>query len=179
MTTDATRPENDPDGGPSRGPHTSHISPTRRIKMDVKMGNLVTDYRKARARLRLGKYERWQLECITRLLQRHDDRVAAEKRLQIGRRTSATMRARQDAGFRVSSIPPYGWTTDPKQPWRLVQQPEEQPVVQRILREAAAGKTLRAIARGLDAAGVPCRSARAWSHQTVGAIVRRAAQSGN
>jgi hypothetical protein len=144
------------------------------------MGNLVADYREARARLRLlGRYERWQLECITRLLQRHDDRVATEKRRTIGCRTSATMLARQDAGFRVSSIPPYGWMTDPKQPWRLVQQPEEQQVVQRILREAAAGQTFRAIARGLDDSGVARRSGRAWSHQTVGAIVRRAAQSGN
>jgi hypothetical protein len=58
---------------------------------------------------------------------------------------------------------------------RLVPQPLEQRVVQRILREAAAGKSFRAIARGLDAAGVPCRSGLSWSHQTVGAIVRRAA----
>ena len=28
------------------------------------MGNLLTDYREARSRLRLGRYERWQLECI-------------------------------------------------------------------------------------------------------------------
>lgn len=138
-----------------------------------------TDYREARARLRLGRYDAWLVEVIVRLLIRHDNRVAAEKRLEIGRRTSATMLALQNAGHRVSSIPPYGWMTDPKQPWRLVQQPEEQQVVQRILREAAAGKTLRAIARGLDDSGVPCRSSRTWSHQTVGAIVRRAAQSGN
>ena len=143
--------------------------------MSVKMGNLVTDYRKARSRLRLGRYDAWLVECIVRLLARHDDKVAAEKRLQIGRRTSATMLALQDAGRRVSSIPPYGWTTDPMQPWRLTPQPAEQQVRQRILREAAAGKTYRAIARGLDATGVRCRSGRAWSHQTVGAVVRRAA----
>ena len=140
------------------------------------MGNLVTDYQKARALLRLGPYERWQVKCITNMLVRHDDRVAAEKRLRVGRRTSATMLARQDAGRRVSSVPPYGWTVDPSRPWRLTPQPEEQQVVQRILREAAAGKSLRAIARELNTAGVPCRSAREWSHQTVGAIVRRAAQ---
>ncbi len=139
------------------------------------MGNLVTDYREARARLRLGRYDAYLVECIVKLLSRHDDEVAAEKRLRIGRRTSAAMLARQDAGRRVSSIPPYGWTTDPMQPWRLTPQPAEQQVRQRILREAAAGKTYRAIARGLDAAGVPCRSGRAWSHQTVGAVVRRAA----
>jgi len=144
--------------------------------MGVKMGNLVTDYRKARSLLRLGRYEAWQVECIVNLLTRHDTRVAAEKRLRIGRRRSATMLARQDAGRRVSSIPPYGWTTDPARPWRLTPQPEEQQVRERILRDAAAGETLRGIARGLDAAGVPCRSGRAWSHQTVGAIVRRAAK---
>ena len=68
------------------------------------MGNLVTDHREARALLRLGPYERWQVECIANLLKRHDDRVAAEKRLRIGRRTSATMLALQDAGRRVSSV---------------------------------------------------------------------------
>jgi len=144
-------------------------------KMSVKMGNVVTDYQKARAMLRLGSYERWQVECIVNLLIRHDDRVLAQRRLRIDRRKSAAMLARQDAGRRVSSIPPYGWTTDPVRPWRLTPQPEEQQVRQRILRDAADGKTFRAIARGLNAAGVPCRSGRAWSHQTVGAIVRRAA----
>jgi hypothetical protein len=139
------------------------------------MGNIVTDYQKARSLLRLGSYERWQVECITNLLRRHDNRVAAEKRLRVGRRKSAAMLARQAAGRRVSSIPPYGWTTDPVRPWRLIPQPEEQQVRQRILREDAAGKTFRAIARGLDAAGVPSRSGRTWSHQTVAAIIRRAA----
>lgn len=139
------------------------------------MGNL-TDYREARARLRLGRYDAWLVECIVRLLSRHDDEVAAQKRVKIGRRTSAAMLALQDGGRRVSSVPPYGWAVDPSQPWRLTPQPAEQQVRQRILRESAAGKTYRAIARGLDAAGVPCRSGRAWSHQTVGAIVRRAAR---
>jgi hypothetical protein len=141
------------------------------------MGNLMTDYREARTRLRLGRYEAWLVECIVNLLIRHDARVAAQKRLRNGQRTSATMLALQARGRRVSSIPQYGWTTDPERPWRLTPQPEEQQVIQRILREAAAGKSLRAIARGLDDSGVPCRSGRQWSHQTVGAIVRRAAQS--
>ena len=161
--------------GPALGPPTSVISPKRRGKKGVKMGNLVIDYRKARSLLRLGPYDSWLVEIIVKLLSRHDDEVAAEKRLRIGRRTSATMRALQDAGRRVSSIPPYGWTTDPVRPWRLKPQRDEQDVRQRILREAAAGKTLRAIARRLNTAGVPCRFGRAWSHQTVGAIVRRAA----
>ena len=138
------------------------------------MGNLVTDYQEARSLLRLGRYDAWLVECLVKLLIRHDNRVAAQKRLEIGRRTSAAMLALQDRGRRVSSITPYGWTTDPVRPWRLTPQPDEQQVRQRILRDAAAGKTLRGIARGLDAAGVPCRSGRGWSHQTVGAIVRRA-----
>lgn len=143
------------------------------------MGNIVTDYRTARALLGLGRYERWQVECITGLLKRHDDRVAAEKRLRVGRQTSAAMLALQDAGRRVSSIPPYGWTTDPVRPWRLVPRPDEQRVRDTILRGAADGNSYRAIARELNAAGVPCRSGRAWAHQVVAAVVRRAAQSGN
>lgn len=139
------------------------------------MGNILTDYRTARAFLRLGKYEIWLVERIVALLDRHERRVREEQRVRSGRRKSASMLARQDAGRRVSSIAPYGWTFDPMQPCRLVPQPEEQQVRQRILREAAAGQPFRAIARGLNAAEVPCRSGRAWSHQTVGAIVRRAA----
>lgn len=139
------RPENDPDRPRSwslpRQIYASDMTP----QMRGKMGNLVTDYRKARALLRLGPYDAWLVECIVNLLIRHDNRVAAEKRLRIGRRKSALMRARQDAGRRVSSVPPYGWAVDPVGPWRLTPQPEEQQVVQRILREAAAGKTLRAV----------------------------------
>ncbi len=72
-------------------------------KRDGKMDNIATDYREARARLRLGRYDAWLVETIVNLLKRHDDRVAAEKRLRVGRRTSASMLARQDAGWRVSS----------------------------------------------------------------------------
>ncbi len=143
------------------------------------MGSLVTDYRKARSLLRLDRYDAWLVECIVELLGKHDERVAAEKRLRVGRRTSATMLARQDAGRRVSSIPPYGWAVDPSRPWRLVPRPDEQRVRDTILRGAADGNSYRAIARGLNTVGIPCRSGHAWSHQTVGAIVRRAAQSGN
>ena len=77
------------------------------------MGNLTLatdDYRKARTFLHLGKYERWLVECIANLLKRHDERVAQQKQLVACRRKSAAMLARQDAGRRVSSIPPYGWT---------------------------------------------------------------------
>ncbi len=168
-------PEIDPDRPRSWGPIHVDIFVPESTQTSVKMGNLVADYQKARSLLRLGPYDAWLVECIVNLLMRHDNRVAAEKRLRVGRRTSKAMLARQDAGRRVSSIPPYGWTTDPVRPWRLTPQPEEQEVRQRILREAAAGKTFRAIARGLDAAGVPSRAGRTWSHQTVGAIVRRAA----
>ena len=89
---------------PALEPHTRWICASVIIpKTGVKMGNLSTDYRTARAFLRLGRYEAWLVECIVNLLKRHDDRVAAEKRLSIGRRTSAAMLARQDAGRRVSS----------------------------------------------------------------------------
>jgi hypothetical protein len=148
-------------------------------KMSVKMGNLLTDSREARALPRLGNYERWQVEVIVKLLIRHDNRVAAEKRRRIGRRKSAEMLALQARGRRVSSVPPYGWTVDPSRARRLVPQPEERRVRDMILRGAADGNSYRAIARELNTAGIPCRSGGLWSHQTVRAIVRRAAQSGN
>jgi len=136
------------------------------------------NYRTARSLLRLGPYERWQVTCIVDLLGKHDNRVAADDRRRIARQKSASMLSLQARGRRVSSIAPYGWTPDPMRPWRLIRQPEEQETLQRILREAKAGKSYRAIARGLDAAGVPCRSGRAWSHQVIGAIVRRAGRNG-
>lgn len=43
------------------------------------MGNVVTDYRKARAALRLGAYETWLVECIAKLLRRHDDRLSLSR----------------------------------------------------------------------------------------------------
>lgn len=142
------------------------------------MGNFETDYQAARS-LRLGPYERYLVERIVHLLMKHDARVEAEKRRRNGQRISAAMRARQDAGFRVSSIPPYGSAVDPSRPWRLVPQPDEQRVRDTILRSHADGSGYRAIARELNSAGIPCRSGGLWSHQTVRAIVRRAAQSGN
>jgi len=48
------------------------------LQMGVKMGNLVTDYHKARSLLRLGRYEAWLVKCIVNLLIRHDNRVAAD-----------------------------------------------------------------------------------------------------
>jgi len=134
------------------------------------MGSLIADYQKARNLLRLNAYDAWLVECIVRLLQRHDDRLARKRK-------SDAMRARQDAGHRVSSVPPYGWAVDSSQPWCLVLQPDEQRVCETILHEATAGKSFRAIARGLDAIGIPCRFGRAWSHQCVAAIVRRAQQA--
>ena len=141
--------------------------------MVVKIGNPVTECSKARALLRLGPYDRWLVECVVNLLRRHDERVVAAKRRVANRRKSAAMLARQAAGRRVSSIPPYGWAIDPSRPWRLVPQPEEQRICEAILQEASAGRRFRAIARGLNAAGVPCRLGRAWSHKAVAAIVRR------
>ena len=50
--------------------------------MENQISNLVNDYRKARSLLRLGSYERWQVECITKLLQSHDQRILPANRLQ-------------------------------------------------------------------------------------------------
>ena len=45
--------------------------------MGVKIGNLMTKCSKTRLLLRLGPYERWQVDCVVNLLKRHDERVAA------------------------------------------------------------------------------------------------------
>ena len=64
------------------------------------MGNLVTDYREARALLRLGPYEAWLVDCIINLLMPYDNRVAAQNAAQLGRKTGG-----MTPGWRLSSTP--------------------------------------------------------------------------
>lgn len=141
--------------------------------MTVKMGDLINDYQAARTALHLDAYDEWLVECLVGLLCRHDRRVKQHQRRAAHRRKSAAMRARQAAGRRMSRIAPFGWRVDPACPWRLQLHAEEQQVRDLILQQAAAGQSFRAIARGLDVAGIRCRTGRGWSHQCVAAILRR------
>jgi len=58
-------------------------------------------------------------------------------------------------------------------PMRMVDCPEEQIVIKRIIAAHEAGGSLREIARQLDADGMLCRG-RPWGHKTIANILRRA-----
>jgi hypothetical protein len=64
--------------------------------------------------------------------------------------------------------PPYGWK------WKLVHEPKEWDIVQRILRWYEHGDmNPNAIAEELNDTGVPCRLAEYWSRQLVVKILER------
>jgi site-specific DNA recombinase len=94
--------------------------------------------------------------------------AAEVEREKIIERTMRGSRARVQAGRMIPGWkPPYGyaWTEDHT---GLVLNPLEAPIVERIYREALAGKTLRAIALGLTADGIPTPTGRqGWTHPTV------------
>ena len=100
---------------------------------------------------------------------------AQYERKTIANRTSAGMRGRQARGERMSRIPPYGWAQDPEDDTRLVEDPEEQENIEKIMEMHADGLKQRAIARALTAEGIPCRG-NGWNHKLIGSIIRRAGE---
>jgi len=90
----------------------------------------------------------------------------------IAARTRAAMRRHQAAGRRMSSNPPYGHAIDPHDATRLVEDPDEQDTIARILRLAADGHGPGTIARMFNQSGIRARGA-AWNHKTVGRIIER------
>lgn len=91
-------------------------------------------------------------------------------------RIRAALGVKRARGERVGSVP-YGWVADregPRRrgdaPARLVEQPEEQRAIQRILDLHNTGMSLRRIARVLEDEGLPCRGAQ-WYHVTVRRIL--------
>lgn len=103
--------------------------------------------------------------------------LAQLEREQIAERTSSAMLRHQAQGRRMTRPDrcPYGWRPDPADLDRLVEDPQEQLTIARILEERRQGKGLRAIARALDQAGIACRGRR-WSHSVIRSILIRLGQ---
>lgn len=99
--------------------------------------------------------------------------VAECERLAIKKDTKAKMLRHQANGRRMSKIPPFGFTTDPEDPTRLLPFDDEQPIVERIKRMHAEGESYRGIGRRLDAEGLLCRGSH-WQHKTIKRILERA-----
>ena len=79
---------------------------------------------------------------------------------------------------------PYGWSADrdgPRRkksdaPARLIENPEEQQAIRRILELHGLGVSLRRIAGALAAEGYPCRGTQ-WYHVTVRRILEAVAHT--
>jgi site-specific DNA recombinase len=100
--------------------------------------------------------------------------LAQLEREQIAERTSAAMLKHQALGRRMTRPDrcPYGWKPDEVRLGWLVEDPDEQAIVARIVRERRKGCSLREIADILGRIGIRCRGRR-WEHSTVRSIIRR------
>lgn len=102
------------------------------------------------------------------------------EREQVAERTQFALDAIAREGRGRSRFTPYGWrTADGGTENRsgdraeLVPHAEEQEALRRILRQRRAGKGARRIATALDRHGPNPRSGRAWTPESVAAILRR------
>jgi site-specific DNA recombinase len=98
--------------------------------------------------------------------------LAEFERDQISERTSAALAHLRRSNRRISGKIPFGYTlaADGK---TLTHDENEQATVQRILSERVAGKTLAAIACGLNSEGVQTRENKQWFPATVKCVLDR------
>ncbi len=108
-----------------------------------------------------------------RLLQSVRGFVAEMERLKIAERTQRGVRARVAAGKPLAGWkPPYGYQWADQDKSRLVVDAETAPVVRRIVSEMAGGTSLRGIAAGLMADGIPSPTGQhRWSVSTLTDLV--------
>jgi DNA invertase Pin-like site-specific DNA recombinase len=95
------------------------------------------------------------------------DRAMIVKRLRDGRKLKA------ERGGYAHGRPPYGWRAEGG---LLVEDPAEQPVVQRIAELHGQGKSLRAIGAALEADGTRPREGERWHPNTLARILGRLEQ---
>jgi DNA invertase Pin-like site-specific DNA recombinase len=117
------------------------------------------------------------------LMRRIVDAFAEHERLVIAARTRAALQAKRRRGERTGRVP-LGFTLASPDvsvtksraglPTQLVAVPEQMAVVVRIRQERAAGKSMRKIAAGLTADGIPTATGGSvWSHATIQRMVMR------
>lgn len=98
--------------------------------------------------------------------------LAQLEREQIAERTRDAMRRHQANGRRMSDRTPYGFTRDPQNAALLIEDPDEQRVIQRIVELHREGHRLRQIGRTLEETGDLCRGS-VWYHSTIKNILKR------
>ncbi|KAF0241624.1 MAG: putative site-specific DNA [Planctomycetota bacterium] len=100
--------------------------------------------------------------------------LAEFERDQIAERTKGAMAHLRANGKRISRHAPYGWAfaADGE---NLVSLPAEQEAIALMRRLRADGVTLEAIARDLEARGIPSKLGKTWTSATVRRILNREA----
>lgn len=97
------------------------------------------------------------------------DSVAELERAMIRGRTKRALAVKRGKGERISGVAPYGYRFDQS---RVIEDPEEQPIVVRICELRAAGWTYNAIATVLNNENVAARGAK-WYPATVRSVCLR------
>ena len=102
----------------------------------------------------------------------------------ISRKIRAALDAKRRRGEFIGSRPPYGYRRSGSDRNRLEIAPEEGEVVRRIFRDFLAGESKTAIARTLNAAGIPSPGTgqggrRLWSYSSVDHILRNPVYRGD
>ena len=117
------------------------------------------------------------------LLRRITDAFSEHERLVIAARTRAALQAKRRRGERAGRVP-FGYqladaaTSERRSrsgnPVTLEAIPAQLAVVERIRRERAAGRSMRAIAKGLTDDGVPTATGAArWAYSSVQRVLQR------
>jgi site-specific DNA recombinase len=108
-------------------------------------------------------------ELVRRILQALNE----YERKVIAARTKASMLRHQANGRRMSDKTPFGMIRDPDDHLRMVECPEEQEIISKILQWHEAGQSFRAIARTLEDSGILCRDHAGWHHSLIQNILKR------
>lgn len=115
------------------------------------------------------------------LFRRMIDAFGEYERLLIAARTRAALREKKARGERAGAIP-YGLRIDPASPVRsrksglpagLVTDQVEAQAIEFVKRWHAEGLSFRAIAKRLDAEGIPTKGGQPWRQSTVHSLLRR------
>lgn len=89
------------------------------------------------------------------------------EREMIAERTRIKMLKMQREGRSVSGHPPYGYTKDPNDKTRLIKDPDEYPVLEKIISLYEGGMSMSGIAKKLDETNVKSRRGNGWHATTI------------
>ena len=106
----------------------------------------------------------------------------------VSRKVRSALTAKRRAGKFIGAWAPYGYQKDPKQPGKLVPDPESAGVVRRIYRDFLKGESVRGIAEGLTEDKIPTpmekrsgglKAQRRWNESTIRRILTCETYAGN